>query len=250
VAAADDDTPTPPEGATADAGDGDVPDDDTPTPPDGASADAGDGDGGEPSDDGAESPTRRRSPLDARTLAICVLIAFIAAAVTYLAVSALTGDDDDEPVADPAAETLELTAAEQIPEVTLERFDGSEVSTTDYAGTPLVVNFWASWCVPCTTEMPEFQEVHESLGEDVAFLGVNVRDQVETAEAMVERTGVTYDIARDTSGDLARELGVSNLPVTVLVAPDGTVLDTLYQQVSGERLCEAITASFGDGDCG
>jgi thiol-disulfide isomerase/thioredoxin len=139
--------------------------------------------------------------------------------------------------------------------VALERYDGTGVSPADYEGQPLVMNFWASWCVPCTEEMPDFQQVHESLGEDVAFLGVNVRDDEEAGRAMVERTGVTYDVARDTSGDLARELGITNLPVTVIVAPDGTVLDTLHAQVSPARLCEVVNQqlmgqSLGEGDCG
>jgi cytochrome c biogenesis protein CcmG/thiol:disulfide interchange protein DsbE len=208
-------------------------------------------------DEETDAPRRsRRSLIDGRTLAICVLIAFIAAAATYLAVSALT--DDDGPTGDDAAEDAEpatLTRAEKVPSVALERYDGTGVSPADYEGQPLVMNFWASWCVPCTEEMPDFQQVHESLGEDVAFLGVNVRDDEEAGRAMVERTGVTYDVARDTSGDLARELGITNLPVTVIVAPDGTVLDTLHAQVSPARLCEVVNQqlmgqSLGEGDCG
>lgn len=198
-----------------------------------------------------DQPTPRRRALDGRTLAICVLIAFIAAAATYLAVSALAGDDDGDATAQERDEgtTADLTPAEEVPSVALERFDGTGVSPADYLGTPLVLNFWASWCVPCTDEMPDLQEVHEALGDDVAFLGVNVRDDATAGAQMVETTGVTYDIARDTSGDLARELGVTNLPVTVIVGPDGTVLDTLHTQVSAQRLCEALNQTVGSGDC-
>ena len=84
---------------------------------------------------------------------------------------------------------------------------------------------------------------------EVAFLGVNVRDAEDSGQAMVERTGVTYDIGRDTSGDLARELDIDNLPVTVIVGPDGTILDTLHGQVSRERLCEALNQTVGSGEC-
>jgi thiol-disulfide isomerase/thioredoxin len=202
-----------------------------------------------PDDEQTEEATPKRRALDGRTLAICVLIAFIAAAATYLGVSALTDDEGSATPTTEEGDPATLTRAEEVPSVALERFDGTGVSPADYLGTPLVLNFWASWCVPCTDEMPDLQEVHEALGDDVAFLGVNVRDDETAGRQMVESTGVTYDVARDTSGDLARELGVTNLPVTVIVGPDGTVLDTLHTQVSKERLCEALNATVGSGDC-
>jgi len=64
------------------------------------------------------------------------------------------------------------------------------------------------------------------VGEEVAFVGVNLRDEQEAAEAMAERTGVSYDLVIDRDGELARELDVVNLPVTMLVLPDGTIATT------------------------
>jgi len=193
-------------------------------------------------------PVRRL--IDGRTLAVCTLIALVAALVTGLAVSRFTGDDD---AGDPQAGEGELIEAEEAPDVAIEGFDGSEVSLTDYAGQPLVVNFWGSWCVPCVEEMPDFERVHDSLGDQVAFLGVNVRDDPEAARALAERTGVTYDLARDVDGDLSRELGITNWPTTVLILPDGTVVDYVRRQVSAERLCEKINQSLMAGaltECG
>src|SRR5687767_84591 len=71
------------------------------------------------------------------------------------------------------------TEGEPVPEATFARFDGDEGSLADYEGTPLVVNWFASWCVPCVTEMPAFEEVHQLLGDDVAFLGLNSQDTLE-----------------------------------------------------------------------
>lgn len=207
-----------------------------------------------PGDDAAaeDAPARpgRRRALDGRTLAICALVAVIAALLAGFATSRLTADDGDDPEGRGT-----LTAAEELPDIALPRFDGSELRTSDFRGQPLVINFWASWCTPCIDEMPAFQAVHESLGDTVAFLGVNSRDSVDTARQMIETTGVTYELARDVDGELARALDVASLPVTVLVLPDGTIVETLQREVSGARLCEAINQSLlnqslGEGDCG
>ena len=116
-----------------------------------------------------------------------------------------------------------------------------------------MVNFWSTTCQPCVQEMPDLEAVHTSLGEDVTFLGVNTQDTPEAAQALAERTGVTYDLVQDVDGELSRALGVATLPVTVLVLPDGTVIDTIHRQVSSERLCEKINQSLLGGsleECG
>ncbi|HEX7134100.1 MAG TPA: TlpA disulfide reductase family protein [Iamia sp.] len=200
-------------------------------------------------DDTEEAPPRRG--LDGRTLAICALVALIAALLAGFATSKLTDDDAD----DRAAEG-ELTAAEELPDLTLPRLGGGDdVQLSDYRGQPVVVNFWGSWCEPCIDEMPAFQQVHESLGDQVAFLGVNVNDTLENATIMVDRTGVTYDLARDTDGELGRALDISTFPTTVLILADGTIAETVYRELSAERLCEKVNQSLlnqslGEGECG
>ncbi|WCO67197.1 TlpA disulfide reductase family protein [Iamia majanohamensis] len=198
--------------------------------------------------DGPEVPAGPRRVLDGRTLLICALVALVAALAAGLVVSRLTAEDDPPDLA-----LGELTPAEEAPQVPLTRFDGTEVTLGDYQGQPLVVNFWGSWCQPCVDEMPDLEAVHTSLGEDVAFVGVNIQDEPEAAQALADRTGVTYDLVRDTEGELTRALGVTNFPTTVLILPDGTVVDTIQRKVSAERLCEKIGQSLLGGslqECG
>lgn len=184
---------------------------------------------------GGEAAPRPRPVLDGRTIAICVLIALVAAVVAGWVTARLTADDEPE-----VGQGI-LTEAEDVPDISLPTLDGTgEVSPTDYAGQALVINFWASWCTPCVEEMPDFQRVYESVGDQVAFLGVNARDEEEAARRMAETTGVTYDLVRDIDGDLSRALEVTTLPVTVLVLPDGTVGQVFQRQVSAARLCEGI----------
>lgn len=208
---------------------------------------AGDPDRDESSD--AAPTARRRALLDGRTLAVCTLVALIAALIAGYVTSRLTDDGDD-----PERSVAELTRAESAPDIALPRLDGDgELSIADFRGQPVVVNFWGSWCEPCVDEMPAFQRVHESLGDAVAFLGVNARDSPEAARSMARRTGVTYDLVRDVDGELGRALEVTTFPTTVLVLADGTVVDTIHREVSAERLCEKINQSLMNGaleECG
>lgn len=188
---------------------------------------------------------RPRSALDARTLALCALVALLSAALAWVVADRLIGDDDGASGGE--APTATLAPARSVPDVTFERFDGTPVRLADYAGQPVVLNFWGSWCVPCVEEMPDLQRVHEALGDQVAFLGVNVRDSPEAANAMVERTGVTYDLARDPDGDLGRALEVVSWPTTFLIDAEGTVVDAVHRAVSAELLCDKVNQGLLNG---
>ena len=100
-------------------------------------------------------------------------------------------------------------------------FDGTAGSLQDFLGTPLVVNFWASWCSPCIVEMPGFEAVYQELKGQVAFLGLNVDDGRKDALALIERTGVTYPVAQDNGNAIMSALGGASMPTTALIAPDG-----------------------------
>src|SRR3954471_16430346 len=94
------------------------------------------------------------------------------------------------------------------------RFDGGKGAFADYAGEPLVVNFFASWCVPCVREMPEIERVHQELGDQVTFVGVDVRDRLAEGQELAARTGVTYELVRDPGGDVFTAFGGALLPTT------------------------------------
>lgn len=224
-------------------------DDETTTVDDVEEAEDAPADGGEPD---AEAAPRRRRGLDGRTLGICALVALIAAILAGVVTSWVTDDGGD----DDRAGQADLVLAEEAPDIVLPRLgEGEEVRISDYRGRPLIVNFWGSWCEPCVDEMPALQQVHESLGDQVAFLGVNVRDAEEAATRMVEQTGVTYDLARDVDGELGRALEVTTFPTTFLIDVAGTIVDVSHTEISAERLCEKVNQSLlnqslGAGDCG
>ena len=112
-------------------------------------------------------------------------------------------------------------------------------------GKPVVVNFWASWCVPCRKEMPAFAAVHASLGDKVAFVGVNNKDFRDSAIKFMEQTGVRYPSGFDPQGGVAARYGVVGMPVTVFISEDGTVLETRTGELIGDELEQTINRLFG-----
>ena len=103
---------------------------------------------------------------------------------------------------------------------------GGSTSLADLRGRPVVVNFFASWCAPCVKEMPAFEQVHQELGDQVAFVGIDVRDSVKAAQELVDKTGVTYTIGRDPSGGMFESFDAVNMPSTFFIAADGRVVDS------------------------
>lgn len=128
-----------------------------------------------------------------------------------------------------------------IPDVSFETFDGDRVTLASYAGEPLVVNFWASWCPSCVAEMSAaFLPAQEQLGDSVAFLGMNIQDERDRALDLVEETGVLFDLAEDPIGELYTALGGLGMPFTVFVSPDGRVVDVHNGPLTEGQLIDRI----------
>jgi thiol-disulfide isomerase/thioredoxin len=120
------------------------------------------------------------------------------------------------------------------------RFDGAETTLAAYRGGPLVVNFFASWCAPCVREMPEFEKVHQELGPQVAFLGIDVRDRLEEGMKLARQTGVTYDLARDPRGEVLAAVKGSVMPTTAFITADGRVALVQSRTYNADDLRAAI----------
>jgi thiol-disulfide isomerase/thioredoxin len=124
-----------------------------------------------------------------------------------------------------------------------------QVRLADFRGTPLVVNLFASWCGPCEKELPAFHRVSVAAKGQVAFVGVNSKDEGNGYPLAVE-TGVTdWPLARDTGGNeeegLLRSLGARGLPVTVFYNADGTIAEIDFGELDEAKLIAKLTELFG-----
>jgi cytochrome c biogenesis protein CcmG/thiol:disulfide interchange protein DsbE len=122
--------------------------------------------------------------------------------------------------------------------------DGS-VRLARLGGTPTVVNLWGSWCFPCRTEMPQFQQVHVALGERVRFLGVDTKDYENAARSAIQRAAITYPSVFDPDERIKRAVGTRSLPTTILVGADGTIRNVHVGELTAVELRKAITKYLG-----
>lgn len=101
---------------------------------------------------------------------------------------------------------------------------GPDVDLSDYQGAPMLVNFWATWCGPCVTEMPILRDTSRQLTGQLTFLGINVQDSEQNALAFLDELAVTYDQARDPSAEYFTGLGGFGMPTTLLIDEAGRIV--------------------------
>ena len=111
------------------------------------------------------------------------------------------------------------------PDFTVYDIDGNPVNLSDFRGKPTIINFWASWCVYCIAEMPEFQAKFEELGDEVNFLMINVTDgqqeTVESASQLIEKSGYSFPVYYDTDRIASYTYAAYSLPMTYGINADG-----------------------------
>ena len=125
---------------------------------------------------------------------------------------------------DPAEHSVDPSLAD-VHALDFVTLDEQPAAFSGYAGCPLIVNFFASWCVPCITEMPDFERFWNEHGTQVAVLGLAANDRLEDAIATVAERGVTYPTGLD-EGELFIDFGGLGMPTTVFVSPEGQILET------------------------
>jgi DsbE subfamily thiol:disulfide oxidoreductase len=119
----------------------------------------------------------------------------------------------------------QMTDHSPAPQFTLPNLEGGKVGLKDFRGKLLLLNFWASWCVPCREEMPAMQRLYH-MYKDVGFviLGVNLKDEKKSAISFVKELKITFPIAFDPNGEVGLMYGAWGLPATYLIDAKGIAL--------------------------
>lgn len=129
------------------------------------------------------------------------------------------------------------------PPFTVSNAAGETLRLETLRGGPVVVNFWATWCIPCQTELPTLQTLFEARREGgLHVLAVNVGEPPGVFVPWAAARGLTFDLLPDEEGDLQALYRVLGVPQTVVIGPDGVIGDIIYGAVSLDRLAGALDA--------
>lgn len=112
------------------------------------------------------------------------------------------------------------------PGLTLSTLEGTDLSLLDLRGSPVILNFWASWCPPCRAEMPAFQQVYheyEAKGLIIAAVNATSQDSIHDAAAFVSNTNLTFPILLDETGSAGKLYNIHSLPTTVFINKQGII---------------------------
>lgn len=128
------------------------------------------------------------------------------------------------------------------PDFTLNTWDGKPVHLADLKGQVVLVNFWASWCPPCTAEMPAIETVYQAYrGQGLVVLGVNAADQDETSAArqFAQAQGLTFPLLTDENGAISLLYHVQALPTSFFVDRQGKIGAVVVAGPMAEALIRA-----------
>ena len=131
------------------------------------------------------------------------------------------------------------------PAFALERLDGTgTLRLDDYRGQTVILNFWASWCIPCRQENPALAAVWERYRatRDVILIGIVYQDTVEAAREYTAKYGNTWPSVMDADGRTAIAYGVFGIPETFFITPDGIVAGRHVGAIDQETLTNGIEA--------
>jgi cytochrome c biogenesis protein CcmG/thiol:disulfide interchange protein DsbE len=114
------------------------------------------------------------------------------------------------------------------------------VRLADIRGTPVLVNFWASWCVPCRKEAPHLARFDREMKQRAQLVGVDFQDAKSDALAFIREFGWRFPNVRDPQGKLASRYGLAGLPTTYVVDADGRLAKALSGEQTFESLVDAV----------
>ena len=195
----------------------------------------------------------RRPWTSGRTLASFVTVtAFLVVACGGAASPAVGSSTDGEssqqaPVSSEKADRKPATDFELVLFGNGEHRSGEKISLSQFAGDPVVLNFWFPSCPPCVAEMPDFESAYQKYkSEGVQFIGIQLigLDTVEDGQEFVDELGVNYligaDLTENTSGDIIRSYNVSGFPTTVFIDRGQTISRKWMGALNQDKLDELV----------
>lgn len=168
-----------------------------------------------------------------RVLYPLAVIATIVAVIWYLD---SRGDDARSPTGEeygirdlpaalvPAGADVEAKEGALAPDFLLELADGGEARLSDYRGHPVVLNFWATWCISCRKEMPQFVKAYDKYKDDgLVIIGLNLQEGKSVIQPFADEYGMDFPLLIDRDGEVGDKYRLLGLPTTFFIDADGMI---------------------------
>ena len=132
------------------------------------------------------------------------------------------------------------------PDFTLLDLSGQPVSLSDYRGKTVLLNFWATWCVPCKREMPDLDDAYRTRsGDGLVVIGVNLREGKAQVAQYASDVAVTFPILLDPEGKVAQSYRMTGVPESWIIDPSGVLLQRKFGAYTKEELDIALDEAMG-----
>lgn len=144
-----------------------------------------------------------------------------------------------------AASDATVDAAALAPDFTAAALDGTPYTLSALRGRWVLLNFWATWCAPCTAELPALQQIADTYADAVVVLGVNLRESAATVAPFVAAHKLRFPILIDPDDATLVSYQVIGLPQTLLIAPDGAIVYRQFGPVEFASFSVELAARLG-----
>ncbi|MBF7097657.1 TlpA family protein disulfide reductase [Alkalibacter mobilis] len=152
--------------------------------------------------------------------------------------------NDNEVTEDPKDEGTSGALSDEpvpAPEFDLSDLNGNTVSLSDFKGRYVFLNFWASWCGPCKEEMPDMEQIHQTYGDEIEILAVNLGEDENVAEGFRDDYGLTFKILLDQKKEVAMTYQVTGIPTSYFIDKEGNIAYGYMGTMSYELMEEYIS---------
>ena len=140
------------------------------------------------------------------------------------------------------------TQGSMAPDFSLRSIDGNNISLVDFRGRPLLLNFWATWCGPCRSEMPYLEEVHNDeawSSKNLAIIAIDAAETVQTVNQFLRETGLSLTVVIDPDNSVFMDYNVRAIPTTFFIDKDGIIdsvkIGAFFSKEEIEEHLESIT---------
>ena len=159
--------------------------------------------------------------LNTKSYKLLIILAIAGLVVALVAAGLLLTQGDTRNVLPPESSS---GIKELATDFTLKLLDGKDFHLNDYKGKPVLINFFASWCLPCREEMPVLEKiVNEYNPKGVVFLGIAVDDTEEKMKDFIAKYGVTFPVGLDKTAAIQKSFGLYGIPTTYFIDKQGII---------------------------